>query len=281
MNQGKSIPAKAWAHNPFSRFGKFASAWARKLSEAGNRALLPSVCVLCGASGDHQALCPDCRADLPEISNARCPVCLEATTHGERCGACLVHPPHFDRVFALYDYVFPVDRLILKLKYNARFDLARFWGNELAARLSAQWTTQTGASRVADCVIPLPLHDDRLAGRGYNQALEIARHFARAVDIPLDGKSLKKCRATRPQSESSLRERRHNLRNAFVCNHDLSGQRILLIDDVLTTGTTANEAARVLKSHGATGIMAVVVARTPKHGDAPATTTRTFREGIP
>ncbi|MDR3352635.1 MAG: hypothetical protein LBO00_06485 [Zoogloeaceae bacterium] len=96
------------------------------------------------------------------------------------------------------------------------------------------------------------------------RALEIARHLARATGLPLDAESLVKCRATRPQSESSRKERRKNARNAFLCQDDLQGTRIWLVDDVLTTGATLDQAARVLKLHGAREIVAVVVARTPK-----------------
>jgi ComF family protein len=237
---------------------EWALKWAQERARAWGNALLPPVCLLCGASGGHQPLCPACQNDLPALSAPCCPICLEATPYGERCGACLVHPPHFDRVFALYHYVFPVDRLIHELKYSAQFALARRWRQELATRLVTQ-------PHRADRILPLPLHDERLAERGYNQAQEIARALSRATGIALDTQSLSKCRATRPQSESSLKERRRNLKNAFACQTDLSGQRLLLVDDVLTTGTTLNEAARVLKLHGAEEVTALVVARTPKH----------------
>jgi ComF family protein len=212
---------------------------------------------LCGAPGEDQPICPDCRADLPPLPKPCCPICLEATPHGERCGACLAHPPHFDRVFALYHYAFPVDRLILNLKYNARFALARLWSDELATELMP-------LAGVIHRVIPLPLHADRLSERGYNQALEIARPLAQTLEIPLDISSLEKCRATSSQAKSSVNERRRNLKNAFVCKSDLSGERILLVDDVLTTGATLNEAARTLKAHGALQVWAAVVARTLK-----------------
>jgi ComF family protein len=223
-------------------------------------ALLPPLCLLCGApcAADDTTLCGACRRDLPTLPALHCPDCLAETPRGERCGACLAHPAHFDRAFALYRYDFPLNRLVQDLKYHARFALARRWGEQLA-RASAEFA--------ADCIVPLPLHPKRLKERGYNQALEIARHCARARHLPLEATSLTKCRATPPQSGLSLKARQKNLKGAFCCARDFSGQRILLIDDVLTTGTTANEAARVLKLHDAASVAIAIVARTLRRQD--------------
>ncbi|MDR2364270.1 MAG: ComF family protein [Zoogloeaceae bacterium] len=217
-------------------------------------ALLPPLCLLCGApcAADDATLCAQCRGDLPAPPAAHCPHCLLETAYGEPCGACLAHPPHFDRAFTLYRYDFPINRLVQDLKYHARFALARRWGEQLA---------ETSADFPADCVVPLPLHPERLRERGYNQALEIARHCARVRRLPLDAASLTKCRATPPQASLSLKARQRNLKGAFVSCRDFSGQRVLLIDDVLTTGATANEAARVLKLHGAARVAVATVAR--------------------
>ncbi|MDR1890242.1 MAG: ComF family protein [Zoogloeaceae bacterium] len=225
-------------------------------------ALLPPLCLLCGAriplrrQGDDVAFCPDCLSDLPVLQAAHCPDCLIETEHGERCGACLAHAPDFDYARALYRYEFPVNRLIHGLKYQARFAPARTWGRMLAVQT---------ADFPADCVLPLPLHAERLAERGYNQALEIARHCACARGLPLERESLQKRRATPPQSSLSLKARQRNLKGAFSCQRDFSGRHLLLVDDVLTTGATANEAARVLKLHGAASVGIAVVARTPRH----------------
>lgn len=237
------------------RQGRGASSFWRAALSTTLDALLPPLCLLCGApcAADGATLCDACRRDLPALPAAHCPNCLLETPQGERCGACLAHPPHFDRAFALYRYDFPLDHLVQDLKYHARFALAHCWGEELAG---------ASADFAADCVIPLPLHPKRLQERGYNQALEIARHCARVRHLPLDIRGLEKCRATPPQSGLSLRARQKNLKGAFFCARDFSGQRLLLIDDVLTTGTTANEATRVLKRHGAASVAIAVVART-------------------
>jgi ComF family protein len=229
-----------------------------RLFQALEDVVLPSFCLLCGAPSGRAPICAACAADLPPLPEPRCPICQEATPDGMPCGACQKHPPHFDRSIALHSYAFPLDRLILELKYHARFGLARAWGQELAARLAAEECHETGR------IIPLPLHAQRLAERGYNQALEIARHLARATGMRLDAESLVKHRATQPQSASDLKMRHKNIRNAFTCRNDLQGARVWLVDDVLTTGATLNEAARTLKLHGAREVLAVTVARTPK-----------------
>lgn len=217
--------------------------------------LLPCNCLLCGARSGNEPLCPACQNDLPALPACHCPLCYDQTTHGERCGACQMSPPHFDEVIALHSYAFPVDQLVHQLKYSARLALARHWGIQLAGRI------RVSASRV----MPLPLHSLRLAERGYNQSLEIARFLARDLGTPLDRKSLLKNRPTRPQAELPLKARQGNLKGAFECRENLEGEHVLLVDDVLTTGATLNEAARVLKLHGAARVSACVVARTLRH----------------
>jgi ComF family protein len=222
--------------------------------------LLPPLCQLCGApsgepSGDG-ALCAGCLADLPGLPGNSCPVCLVATARGERCGDCLYHPPAFTKAHALYRYVFPLDHLIHALKYHAHLALADSWGRRLAFLT---------ADIEADCVLPLPLHAGRIRERGYNQALEIARALANTRGLMLDDKSLEKTRPTLPQTGLTLKARRKNPQGAFACDRDFSGQTLLLVDDVMTTGATCGEAARILKRNGAREVHVVVVARAERH----------------
>lgn len=231
----------------------------RQLGRGLADAFLPRHCLLCGQADTSANLCPACQQDLPALNGPHCPSCLEVTTHGERCGACLARPPHFDAVLALYAYAFPVDQLIHALKYHARFALAQDWGHELAMKL------KQGKHPAIDRILPLPLHPERLAERGYNQSQEIARHLAAHAGLRLDSHSLEKIHATRSQAELRPKERRQNIHGAFACNTDLSGRTLLLVDDVLTTGATLDEAARTLKLHGALAVLVAVVARTPRH----------------
>lgn len=224
------------------------------LSAFGRRLLdhiLPQSCFLCGSDGS-DLLCPACHADLPTLSPARCPRCAQPTAHGERCGRCLNQPMHFDRTQAIFRYDFPVDRLVHALKYGHQLALARWLGKRLADSL---------ADADADCIVPLPLHPQRLKERGFNQATEIARPLAEACGLPIVCDVLYRSHSTAPQAGLALNERPANVRGAFECPIDLAGRRILLVDDVMTSGATLDEAARTLKLHGAARVEVAVVAR--------------------
>lgn len=212
--------------------------------------------MLCGADSENDLLCPACRADLPLLPPQLCPVCGEQTTHGERCGACLKDPPHFDRTLAAFRYDFPLDRVIHALKYGHQLAPAHWLGKQMLARIT---------DPVFDRIVPLPLHPDRLRERGFNQAGEIAKSLGTALGIPVDLDVLARTRATPAQADLTDKERRRNIRGAFECTCDLGAQQLLLVDDVMTTGATANECARILKIHGAQSVTVVVAARAFKH----------------
>ena len=214
--------------------------------------LLPGSCLLCAADSPASLLCAACTADLPALPAALCPQCSEETTLGQRCGACLKDPPAFARTVALFRYEFPVDRLIQALKYGHQLPLAAWLGAQLGERLVAG---------DFDLVVPLPLHPARLRARGFNQSLEIARPLGRALGIPVAPDGLIRTRATPPQAELPLKERARNVRGAFEYRGELAGQRVLLVDDVMTTGSTLREAARILALHGAGPITVAVAAR--------------------
>lgn len=218
--------------------------------------LMPGSCLLCAADAANDLLCPACATDLPQHPGIHCPQCGIETALGERCGACLKSPPAFTRTIATFRYEFPVDRLIQALKYEHRLPLATWFGNRLS---------QLIAAHEHDLLMPLPLHPSRLQLRGFNQSLEIARIISQQHGIPLNTSSLTRTRATPPQATLPLKERAKNVRGAFECTSDLSGQRILLVDDVMTTGSTLRECARIIKLHGAREISLAVIARAQRH----------------
>lgn len=226
------------------------------LIKAVGARLLPGSCLLCGADSESGVICAACQADLPMLPPRLCPVCAEQTTHGERCGACLKDAPHFDRTIAAFRYDFPLDRVIHALKYGHQLALAPWFGQHMLARFT---------DPDVDRIVPLPLHRDRLRERGFNQAGEIARTLGAALGLPVDLDVLLRTRATPPQADLTDKERRRNVRGAFECRSDFSGQRLLLVDDVMTTGATANECARTLKIHGARSVAVLVAARAFKH----------------
>jgi len=210
-------------------------------------------CLLCGAESGPELLCADCAAELPALPEP-CPRCALPSPGGAVCGSCLNRPPHFDTTLALWRYEFPCDRLVQALKYRARLALAGFFARNLASRPLPG----------IDLVVPMPLHPKRLAERGFNQALEIARGVARHLGRPIEPRGVLRVKDTLPQTRLPYEERAKNVRGAFLCKLDLSGARVAVVDDVMTTGATLNELARVLKRSGATRVENLVIARTVK-----------------
>ena len=214
--------------------------------------LLPGSCLLCGADSRAGLLCPACAADLPPLPAACCPQCGEATTHGERCGACLKEPPAFDNTLALFRYEFPVDRLIQALKYGHQLALAAWFGECLAGIVAAAGH---------DLLLPLPLHPDRLRERGFNQSAEIARRVARVLGTRTCEGAVQRSRDTRPQVGLRPEERRQNIDGAFVASSGFRGLRVAVVDDVLTTGATVGAVAAALRQAGAISVDVWCVAR--------------------
>lgn len=214
--------------------------------------LLPGSCLLCDDDSPQGPLCPGCTAELPWLAPAHCPRCALPSPAAAVCGQCLRHPPPFSACHALLHYEFPADRLIQALKFGHRLSLAKWLAGGLSVQLSA---------RDYDCLIPLPLHPLRLAERGFNQSGEIARALARRLQLPLALDKLQRTRATASQMTLPLKARQANVKGAFECRTDLRGQRVLLIDDVMTSGATLHEAARTLQMHGAGDIQIAVAAR--------------------
>jgi ComF family protein len=211
-------------------------------------------CLLCGALSDSPPLCVACRSDLPWHRQPQCPQCATPTPGGEVCGACLQHPPAFDRTHAALAYAFPVDRLIPRLKYHAQLAIVPALGDCLAEAVTPHPRP--------DRLIPMPLHTQRIRERGFNHASEIAREVARRLALPLDLASCQRIRDTPPQMGLKHDARRRNVRGAFACSGEVQGQHIALIDDVMTTGTSLDELAATLKRAGAREVSCWVVART-------------------
>lgn len=212
-------------------------------------------CLLCAAPGNDDILCPDCSTHLPSLGSERCPICALPTPGSNICGACLKQPPHFDATQAAFRYEFPIDRLIQSLKYAHRLASAEFFGRALA---------RMPFSSRPDLILPVPLAAERLAQRGFNQALEIARPLARTLGMALSVGHVHRNRDTPPQSQLAWKDRKKNIRHAFECETDLRGKTVLVIDDVMTTGATLDELARTLKAYGAARVENRVLARALK-----------------
>ena len=217
----------------------------------------PGACVLCGAGvaarqGSRPRFCTPCEASLPRLPERRCEVCALPLASGKICGACLADAPEYDAVASSCGYAFPVDALIQRYKYGG--DLT------LAPALSAL-LIDAAAPRV-DLIVAMPLSRARLRSRGFNQAQELARHVARRLRIPLAADAVRKIADTPPQATLPWKARARNVRGAFVCDADLTGKHVAVVDDVMTTGATLNELARNLKAAGAAKVTGWIVART-------------------
>lgn len=238
---GLSISGPNWA--------MWRQGWRRAMAP-----LLPQDCLLCDASSGDGLLCPECAASLPMLPDALCPVCALPTHGGETCGACLKRTPHFDATLARFVYAFPVDRLVQQLKFAHRLAIADFFARALLARTLPR----------ADLIVPVPLSAERLRSRGFNQAAEIAKVLARESRIPLALEVGRRTLEAPPQSTLPWKERQKNIRGVFECSAELSGRVLLVVDDVMTTGATLDEFARVLKDHGAARVIACAAARAVK-----------------
>ena len=211
-------------------------------------------CVLCGSMSRDGIWCATCDATLPYFSGPHCPVCALPTPTGEVCGHCLSQPPLFARTTAAFGYLFPLDKLIQAMKYGEQLALAHTFALQLARRIN-QLT-------LPDYVIPMPLHPAKLRKRGFNQSLLIAATIARELNLKLLPNACQRIHDTPPQSSLPWKQREKNVRNAFRCDTDLTGKKIVLVDDVMTSGASLNALATAVKKRGASEISVWVVTRT-------------------
>lgn len=214
-------------------------------------------CVLCGRMSRDGLWCAACNDALPWLDMPRCPACALPTPSGELCGHCLKCPPSFARTVAAFGYAFPLDKLVQAMKYGDQLALAHAFAARLAQRIPRDG--------LPDCIVPMPLHPAKLRERGYNQSLLLAAPIARELGLELLPDACRRVRDTAPQSSLPWKERKKNMRNAFSCEADLTGKRIALVDDVLTTGASLNALAETVRQRGAAEIEAWVVARTLPH----------------
>ncbi len=180
------------------------------------------------------------------------------------CGDCLARPPAFDATIVATDYAPPVDQLVLALKFGGRLALAPLCASMLHNVLSA---VSQPLPALPTRLMAVPLGDLRLAERGFNQAFEIAKPLAKALQLPLDRHLVARQRETPAQALLHPDERHKNIRGAFAIPaaavNRIRGQHIGVVDDVITTGETLNELAATLKRFGASRVTNLVFARTP------------------
>ena len=219
---------------------------------------LPPCCPVCGRVGV-KTLCAACRPQLPAVPSPRCPICGLPFAPGSgpdhRCEDCLRQRFSFDQAVSALCYGGAVPALVHRFKYRRDFTVLPLFASLLRKAAPRHWREEV------DVVVPGPLHPLRLRERSYNQALLLApRAFPR---LPLDPFVLRRRRPTPPQVGSSALERRRALRRAFAVKRPerVRGKTVLLVDDVLTTGSTVDECARTLRQAGAERVFVLTLAR--------------------
>jgi ComF family protein len=234
--------------------------------------VLPPRCVLCRGRGQRPNfdLCGPCEADLPWLVRPcpRCGLPLEGAEPLDRsyvwCARCETAALPYTRCFAPFLYEFPLADLVQALKYEGALAHARVLGVLLGA--AAQ---RHGIAGNVDAIVPMPLHASRLLERGYNQSHEIARFVARTLGLRCNHQALRRTRPTPPQVGLPRDARVENVRGAFTAGREaVRGRRLVLLDDVVTTGSTVAAAARALRDAGAISVDVWAVARAPEPRDA-------------
>lgn len=216
---------------------------------------LETRCFLCGAR-TRGYLCKTCFHALPWNDHA-CRHCARALPDlpGELCGGCTRTTPTFDNAQAAFTYTWPVNRLVQRFKFHGHLATGRILALMLADYLDMHQVSSP------DCVIPVPLHPRRLAQRGFNQATEIARIIAPSLSADLSIDGLVRTQHTPAQSGLDRTARRRNLRHAFECRRPVRGLHVAVVDDVITTASTAEAIAHTLKQAGATEVNIYALAR--------------------
>lgn len=203
--------------------------------------------------------CEACDRSLPYHDAPHCPVCCLPTVFGEVCGRCLSHPPLFTRTTTAFTYSFPLDKLVQAMKYASQLALPDAFAEKLAQRIST--------ADLPDLIVPVPLHPAKLRERGFNQSALLAGRLSQLLHVEMLADACQRIRDTPSQSTLPWKERHRNVHGAFQCNVDLSGKRIALVDDVLTTGASLNALAKAVRQQGAIEVQAWVVARTVRKQD--------------
>ncbi len=227
--------------------------------------LFPPLCHICRSfipDAGELHICTNCRERLPLAISPLCNICgIQFTGAGNDhiCGQCITHPPHFDCARAHLLYEGAAREMIHSFKYQHKTHLRR-----PLALLALEGLTDFIVEQSPDLIVPVPLHRSRLRSRGFNQALLLGNILSDRLSIPMLPNGLAKIRQTEPQIELSAEQRRSNVKGAFTSTRptDIAGRRILLLDDVMTTGSTVDECSKELKKTGANSILVVTIART-------------------
>lgn len=232
-----------------------------KLIKSALNILLPQQCLLC-MSASSAPICEHCHPSLPLLGLAcqRCALPLKQAV--AQCGRCLSKPPSFDASRAAFYYAAPVNKLISQFKHGGHLSAGRLLEAFLVERIRRDWNPDDPL----DLVTAVPLHWTRQLRRSFNQSAFLAESLARQFRLPFV-QVVRRRFATPKQQALSRKQRLRNLRNAFSADAPLvEGRSIVIVDDVLTTGATAEALSRTLKRAGARRVEIWALARTPQPG---------------
>lgn len=209
----------------------------------------PHRCPVCDGIPDYGArICPECEEKLVYIGEPVCKKCGKplGVEEEEYCYDCGRHRHEFDGGKALFVYQGRIRDSLWRFKYQNRREYAYFYAKRTAERCGA-WILR----REIEAIVPIPLHKRRRRERGYNQAELYARHLGRMLGIPVETRLLIRVKQTAPQKELSDIQRKNNLKRAFKCNANIvQFKKVLIVDDIYTTGSTMDAAAEALKHTG-------------------------------
>jgi ComF family protein len=223
--------------------------------------LLPKNCILCGLRSDTTLeLCKICYQSLPWLHNAcyQCGVHLENMHESIRCRKCIISPPVFDRVCAMFNYDFPLNKIISQLKFKTKLACGKLLGQLLLQQYQTWYTLES----VPEAILPVPLSSIRLRQRGFNQVLEILRPLILATKFPLLDDVCIRVKNTKPQTSINMKYRKRNLLSAFRLLRPIRYSHIAIVDDVFTTGSTISAVSIILRNVGVQQIDIWCICRT-------------------
>lgn len=237
--------------------------WTKVYQWLKNRQNIAIRCLFCyGITSLKQPLCKLCVAVLPAIQRpcSRCGIEITAL-HATLCQQCISAPPLFDCCVVPFLYQYPLNHLLMQVKYQSRFELIEPAVLPLKQRLVSQYEQM----QWPEVMIPVPMHPQRLRRRGFNQAVLIARSLQHQlpVTIPIELNALQKIKATEAQQSLSRKQRLRNLKQAYAAAIAVKWRHVAIVDDVVTTGATVNELSRLLRQQGVQRIDVWCIARTP------------------
>ncbi len=224
--------------------------------------LYTPTCLFCGLhKSAHLGACPACWKTLPLPPSMACPCCGQPSAEAKLCGHCQRNPPYFDALASAFRYDYPLRSVIQHYKYGKKLHLS----HQLGQLFCSQIPTDLAMNWGAEAILAIPLSQQRLKERGFNQSLALAQILAQHWQLPLLDNLVFRKRHTERQAQLPWQERTQNVRNAFAVNPkkqaDLSYRCVVIVDDVATSGATLSAVAQLLKQNGVEKVYALTLAR--------------------